>query len=238
MKQTIIISLLGLIAPMAQATVIAFWDFNNGYDAGIGQVQIVHSASVGSGTLYQQRADIDGNGKGGNAFVDAGNSINVVGGVAMAWDDIAKTGDNDAEFFITFSTVNLTDVIVSFDLRGNSTIIPSFDLKYSLTSLEDVTNPGNVVGTIKDFAGGLSTEIYNNQSINAGASFQRVVLDLSSITALNNQTIVALRFDDFDNGTGNNEMRIDNLLITAVPEPSSALLGGLGMLALLRRRRR
>jgi uncharacterized protein (TIGR03382 family) len=30
---------------------------------------------------------------------------------------------------------------------------------------------------------------------------------------------------------------IDNLTITAIPEPGAALLGGLGMLALLRRRR-
>jgi hypothetical protein len=30
---------------------------------------------------------------------------------------------------------------------------------------------------------------------------------------------------------------IDNLSITAIPEPSAALLGGLGLLALLRRRR-
>lgn len=30
---------------------------------------------------------------------------------------------------------------------------------------------------------------------------------------------------------------VDNLSLTVVPEPSAALLGGLGMLALLRRRR-
>ena len=33
------------------------------------------------------------------------------------------------------------------------------------------------------------------------------------------------------------ETYIDNLSITAIPEPGAALLGGLGMLALLRRRR-
>jgi hypothetical protein len=93
------------------------------------------------------------------------------------------------------------------------------------------------VGTIKDFAGGISNEIYNNYPLNAVATFTRISLDLSSITGLNNQSFVAIRFDDFDNGTGNDAMRIDNLLITAIPEPSSALLGGLGLLGLLRRRR-
>jgi hypothetical protein len=237
MKQGLIISLLGIGAPLAQAAVVAFWDFNNGFNAGSGAVQIIHGSSAGSGTLYQQRADIDGNGKGGNAFVDAGNLINVAAGAAMAWDDIAKTGDNDAEFFVAFSTTNLAGVVVSFDLYGNAGIIPSFDLKYSTSALEDVINPGDVVGTIKDFAGGISTEIYNNYPLNAVATFTRISLDLSSITGLNNQSFVAIRFDDFDNGTGNDAMRIDNLLITAIPEPSSALLGGLGLLGLLRRRR-
>ena len=36
---------------------------------------------------------------------------------------------------------------------------------------------------------------------------------------------------------GNNGQTFDNLSITSIPEPSAALLGGLGMLALLRRRR-
>lgn len=231
-----ILALLGLTCA-AQATVVAFWDFNNGFDAGSGQVQIIHSASVGTGTLYQQRAEIDGNGKTGNAFVNAGNSINTVEGAAMAWDDIAKSGDNDAEFFVTFTTINLTGVVVSFDLRGNAGIIPSFDLKYSTSALEDVTNPVDVIGTIKDFAGGISTQIFNNSPLNAGDTFTRFSLDLSSITGLNNQAFVALRFDDFDRDPGNNDMRIDNFLVTAVPEPSTALLGGIGALMLLRRRR-
>lgn len=38
-------------------------------------------------------------------------------------------------------------------------------------------------------------------------------------------------------GAGNGQANIDNLAITVIPEPSAALLGGLGLLALLRRRR-
>ena len=40
-------------------------------------------------------------------------------------------------------------------------------------------------------------------------------------------------------GLGNAQLIVDNLILTAeaIPEPSTALLGGLGMLALLRRRR-
>jgi MYXO-CTERM domain-containing protein len=42
-----------------------------------------------------------------------------------------------------------------------------------------------------------------------------------------------------DGSTANDRMRLENFSITgtAVPEPSAALLGGLGLLALFRRRR-
>lgn len=220
-------------------TVIAFWDFNDGYVVPDESPQIVHSASIGSGTIYQQRADTDGNGKDGIAFTDTENGIDVSDGQAMAWDDIAKSGDNDAEFFIVFSTAGYTDITISFDLRGNDGIIPGYDLKFSLATIEDVTDPGDVVGTIKDFADGISSEIYNNQSVNATASYSRIVVDLSATTELNDESYVVLRFDDWQNGTGNDDMRIDNLLITGtpVPEPSGILLGALGLLGLLRRRR-
>lgn len=229
-----------ILSNSCPASVIAFWDFNNGFAVPDQSPQIVHTATIGSGILYQQRGDTDGNGKGGNAFVDVANGINATAGVAMAWDDIAKSGANDAEFFLTFSTTDLSNIILSFDIRGNATIVPSFDLKYSLTDLVDVVNPPDVTGTIKDFSGGLSTTIYNNYTVNAGATFTRVTLDLSSVTALDNQSVVSLRFDDWSNGTGNNDMRIDNVLVTAspVPEPSTALLGSLGLLGLLLRRRR
>jgi hypothetical protein len=39
------------------------------------------------------------------------------------------------------------------------------------------------------------------------------------------------------NSTGTTALVVDNLVLTGVPEPSAALLGGLGVLALLRRRR-
>lgn len=48
------------------------------------------------------------------------------------------------------------------------------------------------------------------------------------------QTITDLKFA-FTTGTGT--IGIDNIQITAIPEPSAAVIGGLGMLALLRRRR-
>ena len=223
-------------------SVIAFWDFNNGFDESNGVPQIAHPATIGMGTLYQQRADTDGNGKGGTAFSDPTLGLTVIEGRAMAWDDMSKSGDNDAEFFIEISTVGYTNLTVSFDVRGNgdpADELSSYDVKVDTNSLQDVVDPGDVTGTIKDFTGGISTSVLNNQPIVVnGSTFVRESIDLSSLTQLNNQSTVAIRFDDF---AGNDQVRFDNVLvtgITAVPEPSSAsLLVLLASTATLRRRR-
>ena len=228
--QTIIAS---LCLTSAHATTIAYWNFNDGFDAPNGSVQIVHNASEGVGTLYQQRADTDGNGKGGVAYAAT------VAGKSMAWDDVGKGGDNDAEFFVQFSTTGYKDIVIRFDILGNADQgIISFDLKYDPNALVDITNPPDVTGTIKDFDGSTSTSILNNEPATTnGTTFIEVNIDLSTTTGLNDQSVVAIRLDDFKN---NDAMRIDNFLITAtpIPEPSSSALLGFSGIALLLRRRR
>ncbi len=213
------------------ASLIAFWDFNDGYDAGSGAVQIIHSASQGSGTLYQQRAAIDGNGKGGIAYTNAAEGINASDGKGMAWNDVGKSGENDAEFFIRISTTGYKDIHIRFDVQGNADkSIVSFDLKYATTDLVDVVDPPDVTGTIKDFQGGNSTSVLNNEAFPAGLNdpaYVEQLIDLSTVTAINNQSVVVIRLDDFKN---NDAMRIDNILVTGtnVPEPTSGLLALLG----------
>lgn len=240
MKSFLALALTAAVTSTAPAaSLIAFWDFNNGFAVANNTVQIVHAASAGSGTIYQQRADTDGNGKGGITFTDSGLGIDATAGSAMAWDDVAKDGENDAEFFVVFSTTGYKDIFISFDLQGNDNAgIISYDVKYSTNPLEDVINPTDVAGTVKDFQGGVSTALLDDQSAGANSTFTRITLDFTTLgaTAINNQGFVAIRFDDWES---NNAMRIDNLLVygTVVPEPGSAILGALGSLALLRRRR-
>lgn len=239
MKTTlrIVAGMSGMAMAASQGALIAFWDFNDGFDVPDGTPQIVHAASAGTGVLYQQRADTDGNGKGGTVFVDASLGIDVAEGKTMAWDDVSKTGDNDAEFFISLPTVGFTDIEVSMDIKGNPDAgIVSYDLKYSLTALQDVTNPGDVIGTIKDFAGGVSLEIFNNQPVTTtDLGFIRAVANLSSLDILENQNVLVLRFDDWKE---NDALSIDNILVTgtAVPEPAAATLGLIALAGLLRRR--
>lgn len=219
-------------------SVIAFWDFNDGYSAEDGVGQIVHTASTGSGTLYQQRGDIDSNGKGGVAYADVANGISVSGGMGMAWDDVSKTGDNNAEFFLVFSTTNTQNIRIRFDIQGNELAgVDSFDLKFSTgVALTDVTDL-DVVGIIKDFAGGNSTSLLNNHPVGNPLTYARRTYGLQSITDLNDKSYVAMRFDDWK---VNDDLRIDNILVTGdvIPEPHTALLLALGSSTLLGRRRR
>jgi MYXO-CTERM domain-containing protein len=107
-------------------------------------------------------------------------------------------------------------------------------------------NNGAIVGGINDFAlassgintitltfsgadgsgspfAGLGTRV----NISDGTNFRNATLD-AGFTA---ETI------SFGNYAGGGRGYVDNLSIYTVPEPGSALLGGLGVLALLRRRR-
>lgn len=64
--------------------------------------------------------------------------------------------------------------------------------------------------------------------------FFRNDVHLREFTYGTNPTINHVGFSKFDDASGT----VDNFSLTVIPEPSAALLGGLGMLALLRRRRR
>ena len=132
--QTITIT-ASLCLTSAHATTIAYWNFNDEFDSPNDSPQIVHNASEGAGTLYQQRADTDGNGKDGVGY----NAT--AAGKAIAWNDVGKGGDNDAEVFVQFSTTGYKDIVIRFDVLGNADGgIISFDLKYDTNALVDVTD--------------------------------------------------------------------------------------------------
>ena len=243
-----IASAMILTQPAYGQDVIAFFDFNDGFVVEDETAQIVHNASIGSGLIYQQRADTDGNGKGGNPYANALLGINVIDGQSIAWDDVAKSGPNDAELFITFSTTGFENIELSYDGEGNDEGgISAYDIKYDANPLEDIVFEGN---TIKDFAGGNSTfwdddftddvEAGNNLALAAVPDvFTRFTIDFSPIAAANNQSFFAVRFDDIDE---NDDFRLDNVLVTgtpiAVPEPSSLALVISGCIATMLRRRR
>ena len=72
--------------------------------------------------------------------------------------------------------------------------------------------------------------------------FEEETINLSSVTAINNQSNVKIRFVFQDGSVPTSDItqniRIDNLLFTAIPEPSAAALALAGVLGTGLRRRR
>jgi len=252
------VAMLALVlcaSAQAQQQTIAFWDFNGSdFDDGLlgedEDPQIIHAPSIGSGVLYQQRADTDGNGKGGNAYTSALLGINVADGRAIAWDDFSKSGDNDAEFFAVVATTGFENIQISFDYRGNDDDADGddvndgdgfigFDAKYSLSDLIDVVvDDVDLAQSIKDFDGESIDLLVNVVLDNDSTAYNRITLNAPA--GASDQSVFAFRLDDFSE---NDSVRFDNVLISgtaiaAIPEPSTLAWVCMSGIAMVSRRRR
>jgi hypothetical protein len=95
-------------------------------------------------------------------------------------------------------------------------------------------SPADIVTVTLSGAGGVGSAFNGNGSV---VNYRVGGNDLGSFT-LAQQTAGFMTFGiDAPSGAYTGIFKIDNLSVTAVPEPSAALLGGLSVLALLRRRR-
>jgi autotransporter-associated beta strand protein len=91
----------------------------------------------------------------------------------------------------------------------------TFDLTSASTTIDDSWNIVNVATLIESFGSNFSIDSFTRNGGGTGAGIWTKVIDLDSRYLFNTSSGV----------------------LTVIPEPSAALLGGLGMLALLRRRR-
>lgn len=174
---------------------LAIWTFDD-LDNACSGTELTPTAEDARGTPYLQQffQEIDDNGKGGTPYTD-GKGVMHSDGKAIAWDDIKGSGD-DAELWITLSTIYWTDIAIRFDYRINDDgSDDSYDLEYSTDGGFTWIKPVNNQTLIDD-------DNYHSESI-----------DLSTENALENQACVIFRFSDFDND-GNNEFRFDNIEIT------------------------
>lgn len=150
-------------------------------------------------------------------------------------ESYSSNGWTVGEYFqFSTSTAGYTGVTISFDQMGSNTGPRDFKLQYSTDGT-----------TFTDVTGGAYTVINGNWSTVTPNPLTSYSFNLSAITVLNNDASVFFRLTDTSTtaitggtvaaaGTG----RVDNVTITAVPEPQAAsLLGALGVLGLIRRRR-
>jgi MYXO-CTERM domain-containing protein len=124
------------------------------------------------------------------------------------------------------------------NLKWTTTISPFAPLYQDIGTLDGTSNITLTFDYVTFGAGPLNVAIYN------GASFDTVLgtatyaagdFGSKSITVNNVAGGTGIRIGFWSTG----DAGLDNVAVsvTAIPEPSAALLGGLGLLALLRRRR-
>lgn len=145
----------------------------------------------------------------------------------------------------TTSTTGYAGVTITFDQVSSSTGPRDFTIYYS-TDGTSFTSTGNSYTVFQNSAVGTNAFSFGTWSSSTANSAYSYSFNLSSITALDNQSTIYLRLQL--SGTANpaggtfaaaGTNRVDNVSIsaTAVPEPGISLISTIGFIGLLRRRR-
>jgi hypothetical protein len=136
---------------------------------------------------------------------------------------------------------NLTTITIGYDgeqwrQEGNENS-HSMTVEYSFdaTSLSSGswTNAGSSLTFTSPRTGTSAGALDGNASSNSIRSLTGTISSINWLPATN----LWIRFVDLNDSGNDHHLTIDNFSFTAIPEPAAALLGSLGLLVLLRRRR-
>lgn len=215
MKRMVVVAILGVsFNSVMGAQQMAIWDFG---DSSAYYTELPTAENViGTPTLVLSGGEKDNNGKNGVVYIDVAG-VSHIAGQAAAWEDVKVSEGADADWIVTINTTSWQDISVRFDYKAWDPTTTSFDLDYRLSETD------------------LWIEILNNESITADGAFHS--FSYSLLSDIDNQPTVQLRFYDLDE-TGNDKFAFDNLEFsgTQIPEPTTILLFGLGVSAILRKR--
>lgn len=210
-------AVLAIATPTAPAAVFAYWSFQTEDPETF--TTVVTNETFPGLPLLTRTGSTDNNA--GTGFSNPEDGVNYSAGRAMFWTSVAST------FTLSLDTTGLTDLNIRMDIRsaesGAGTRTEGFtSVEYSLNGGTDYT----LIAGIPPF--GITSNNFNAYSI-----------DLSALDAIENQANVLLQFSLPEQNNPNfSNVRIDNLLVTAVPEPASMVLVALAGGTLLFRRRR
>jgi hypothetical protein len=212
-----VISVIGITSASASEQ-MAIWDF--GPDSSHFTMLPTAENVNGTPTLVLSGGTLDTGGKNGVDYTDIAG-ITHTAGQAGAWDELKISGDN-ARWIVTIDTTGWADIGLRFDYKAWSSKTTSFDIDYRLNDTDAWTN------------------IVNNTPIVGDQTFHSFAYSLASLDAIENQSVVELRFNDFDYNKGSGKLAFDNFELTGtqIPEPATIGLLGLGITAIIRRRRK
>lgn len=207
---------------VARAKIVSYFDFNDMSTNNDGTTAVVinNSQGVPSLTLVEDSGPLaDLNGQGGTSYTDAAGTSHS-SGQSVGWTTgiLDSSVDPNDYWLLDLDTTGYTDLSLRFDYRLTDAVFQGDTLLGPTQLTVDWSAGGSAFATIQTF------------DLNRNNSYNEFVLDLSSIDALENTTDAKLR------GTWSNDgseliaggaapsARLDNLQVTAVPEPATATL--------------
>lgn len=211
MKKMLAALAISLFALSAHADVIvaAFWDF--GPDSSNYTEAVKINNTEGSPTLEVFTGDgYDADGYLGKSYTDAEGTAHSAG-QALGW----ASGVNDGQYLIlSINLAELYNPAIRWDYQASATGPSSANLEYKVG-----TDEWTLVESI---------------TVTNDATWRSYVNSLEGISsAINNQNDVQFRITDFTGGSSSGTFRLDNLEVSAIPEPGTILLTGLGLLGAL-----
>lgn len=190
----------------------------------------------GNGTFLSSDADADRDSRAFNGAITGSGSLTVQGRNVEVWSFNTTNNFSGGLFFTAIDRYVLRATVAGAFGAGNVTLTPraNADLRSGVLNIEasNVFAPTALVD-LSGTGGNSTTGFYTNFNSNSALMF----LAGGTTNTVSGLTVNGAAIPGGTYTGGDYSWLLGTGSITVVPEPSSALLGGIGMLALLRRRR-
>ena len=239
MKRSALAAVLVTLAAVSQGTavIVAQYQFPNTASQALSadaDASSSASAMTFSGNLTAQPPGFTGTYSSVQAgFSTAGNAFFRSSSLTTS-ESGAVAGNDYFSFALTPTSGGLTFTSLTFDLGGNlagsPAVAPFTSFAFVRTSLDGFASN---VGSVESFDATTAASAFANKTVNfSGALFQNVTQPVEF------RVYIYSSIDGFNQTANDSIVRLDNVELSAIPEPSAwilSLAGAVGLLGLRRR---